>query len=155
MDGYVTKPIRVEQLFEELDRVTSDRTPTLPASPASPPAPAAVAFDHASALERVEGDLELLTDLIGIFLEDLPRQVGALHKAVEDQNPNRIEQEAHRLKGAAASLGATAVSACAERLEQSGREGNCAAAQPEWVQLEAEIARLESALRDFHPEAAR
>jgi two-component system, sensor histidine kinase and response regulator len=155
MDGYVTKPIRVEHLFEELERVTSDQLPAQPASPAPPPAPAAVAFDHASALERVEGDLELLTDLIGIFLEDLPRQVDALRKAVEDQDPNRIEQEAHRLKGAAASLGATAVSAGAARLEQSGRERNCAAAQSEWIQLEPEIARLESAFRDFHPEAAR
>ncbi len=155
MDGYVTKPIQVEKLIAELDRVTSDQPRAQIASPEPAPPAAMEAFDHVAALERVEGDLELLTDLIQVFLDDLPPHVTALRKAVEGQDARGIEQEAHRLKGAASSLGANSVAASAARLEQSGRERNSAAAQSEWVQLEAELVRLQSAFRDFHPEVAR
>ncbi len=155
MDAYVTKPIRTQELFDELDRLTSNRAPAQLPSAALDPTPATEAFDRAAALERMEGDFELLADLIQVFLQDLPQQVAALRKAVEDQDAKGIEREAHRLKGGAASLDATAVSACAARLEQSARNGNCAAARAEWVHLEAELARLELAFRDIHPEAVR
>lgn len=155
MDAYMTKPIRSQKLFDELDRLTSNHAPAQLASPALDSTPATGAFDRTAALERVEGDLELLADLIQVFLQDLPQQVAALRKAVEDQDAKGIQQEAHRLKGAAASLDATAVSACAARLEQSGRDANCAVARAEWAQLEVELARLESAFRDFHSEAVR
>jgi CheY-like chemotaxis protein len=155
MDAYVTKPIRTQELFDELDRLTSNHAPAQLAPAAPDSTPATEAFDRTAALERMEGDLELLTDLIQVFLQDLPQQVAALRKAVEDQDAKGIQREAHRLKGAAASLDATAVSASAARLEQSGRDTNYAAARAEWVQLEAELVRLESAFRDFHPEAVR
>jgi PAS domain S-box-containing protein len=155
MDAYVTKPIQSQQLFDELDRLVSDHALAQPASAALDATPATEAFDRTAALERMEGDLELLADLIQVFLQDLPQQMAALRKAVEGQDAKGIEREAHRLKGGAASLDATAVSACAARLEKSAREGNCAAARAEWVQLETELVRLESAFRDFHPEAVR
>jgi len=155
MDAYMTKPIRSQKLFDELDRLTSNHELAQLASPVLDSTPAIEAFDRTAALERVEGDLELLADLIQVFLQDLPQQVAALRKAVEDQDAKGIQQEAHRLKGAAASLDATAVSACAARLEQSGRDANCAVARAEWAQLEVELARLESAFRDFRSEAVR
>jgi len=155
MDGYVTKPIQVEKLFDELDRLTSDRPVALAAPETSQPTATPQAFDYESALERVEGDAELLNDLIGIFLDDLPNQSSALHKAVEAQDAIRIEHEAHRLKGAAGSLGAKAVAECAARLEATCRGKNLAAARSDWNLLETEIARLEPVLRELHPEAAR
>ncbi|MGO9640195.1 MAG: PAS domain S-box protein [Candidatus Acidiferrales bacterium] len=154
MDGYVTKPIRTQELFAELDRLTGNPLHEREAPPESAHAPVAEPFDFAAQMDRVEGDVELLTDLIQLFLDDLPRQVDVLRKAVEECDLKGIEREAHRLRGSAGSLGAPAVSAAAARLEKSGREGNYPAARAGWAELEGEIVRLESALRNFHPEAA-
>jgi HPt (histidine-containing phosphotransfer) domain-containing protein len=154
MDGYVTKPIRTQELFAELDRLTGNPLHEREAPSEPAPAPTAEPFDCAAQLDRVEGDVELLADLIQIFLSDLPRQVDALRKAVGEQDFKGIEREAHRLRGSAGSLGAPGVSAAAARLEQSCREGIYSAARVGWAELEGEIVRLESALRDFHPEAA-
>ena len=40
--------------------------------------PPAKSFDLALALHRVDGDAELLRDLIGLFLDDYPQQLAAL-----------------------------------------------------------------------------
>lgn len=80
-----------------------------------------VVFDQELALENVEGDSELLSELVNVFLEDLPRQMQHLQTAVENQDWNAIEREAHTLKSAAGVLGGQRVSALAADIETKCR----------------------------------
>jgi len=147
MDAYVSKPIEPQRLFETIERLV------LPASGAPPEAAAAAqtwgqAFDRAELLDRVDGDEELLAELVGIFLEDAPRQMAALKEAMEQGDITLVERQAHSLKGAAANIGARPLSAEAHRLELAAREGNLARDVAVCGRLEQELAKLSTILSD-------
>ncbi|HYH00914.1 MAG TPA: response regulator, partial [Terriglobales bacterium] len=103
MDGYVSKPIRGKELVETIESL-------LPPSTTTPPEVAAEAItDMSAALGRVGGDEELLAELAGIFIEDLPRSVSELEGAVAQRDPERVRRAAHSIKGAVLNFGASAV----------------------------------------------
>src|SRR5437879_13261288 len=58
MDGYVSKPVRAADLLEEIDKQVRRAQPTL-----------RVVLDRAALLERLEGDAELLAEMVGALLE--------------------------------------------------------------------------------------
>jgi two-component system sensor histidine kinase/response regulator len=94
------------------------------------------------ALERVDGDEELLREVARLFLDDYPRAVAEIREAISSGDARRLEREAHGLKGAAANFGAEPVVAAALHLEQLGRQGQAAGAEPGLAALEAALARL-------------
>lgn len=59
-----------------------------------------VSFDAARALDAVEGDWELMTELTEIFLEDLPQQLKDLELAIHAKDCSQIFKALHKLKGA-------------------------------------------------------
>ena len=104
-------------------------------------------FDRADLLWRVEGDAELADEVVQIFLDEGPTMLDRVRKAAASGDAAAVRFTAHALKGAAANISAHNVSAAALRLEMMGREGQLAAVQQGVATLEAEIARLEDALR--------
>ena len=60
MDGYLSKPLDPRMLFA----IVEDDAPAAAA--------AASTFDRTAALERLDGDEALLSDVIGVFLDDCP-----------------------------------------------------------------------------------
>ena len=78
-------------------------------------------FDLQELLSRVEGDRELMRELLSIFKEEFPQHHQALRKAVESMDSSRIASEAHALKGMLANLGAHSAAEAAAQLEQLGR----------------------------------
>lgn len=127
MDGYIAKPLQMEALAPFL-------TQTQPAGE--------VAFDHAAALANVEGDTELLQEIVGLFLEEAPRLLEAIRNGITEQDSPALERAAHSLKGSAASLGAAAVVPAAQALENLGRGGQFAGASDALPRLEAALAAL-------------
>ena len=103
-------------------------------------------IDHAAALRRTEGDVELLAELARIFLDEYPRLLGKVRAAVASGTPRRIEHAAHELKGCLGNLAANGGFAAAERLEILGRSGELTDAPAVAALLEAELARLAPAL---------
>lgn len=63
-------------------------------------------FDYDDFLERVDGDIDLLKEVIEIFLEDSPNLMTALRSAIRIGEAEAIEKAAHTLKGAAANISA-------------------------------------------------
>jgi CheY-like chemotaxis protein/HPt (histidine-containing phosphotransfer) domain-containing protein len=158
MDGYVAKPVRAEDLLAEIERHTAPQAES-PAEPAAPapvaaPAPGGV-LDGTALLAQVEGDTELLTELVMIFLQDCPRLVGAVREAVARGDAKALERAAHTLKGTLSNFAASAAIAVALRLEQMGREGNLAQAGEACAALEAEIERLKPLFEDTCQGVAR
>ena len=99
-------------------------------------------LDHAAALRRAEGDVELLADMARIFLADCPRLIANIRAAVAKGTLKEIEHAAHELKGCLGSFAAHRGFAAAEKLEMVGRAGPLADARAAAALVEAELARL-------------
>jgi HPt (histidine-containing phosphotransfer) domain-containing protein len=112
-------------------------------------APAAQVLDRRAALDRVEGDAEILSSLIDIFFSELPAMVENIQKAVQGGDATGLERAAHRLKGSLGVLGATGSTDGALRLEMIGRGGGTGGAAEAWKDLEHQLALLRPALKEF------
>ena len=109
-------------------------------------------LDTAGALERVDGDRELLAEIIELFQQDIDSLVQELEAAVAAKDPEAIMRTAHRLKGSVATFAAKPATAAALHLETMGREGNVADADAAFASLRTELARLQPALESLRLE---
>ncbi len=66
----------------------------------------APAVDEDALMRRLQGDTDLLKDVVRIFLEDLPTQLETLCTAIEAGEDKEIYAAAHRLKGALSNMSA-------------------------------------------------
>ncbi len=140
MDGYITKPVRFSDIQQALTGVATQlRSLAAPAATSN--------WDKAAALDRVEGDEELLQDICRIFLEESPKLMAQLRQAVAEGDPEAVSRAAHSLKGESAYLGATNVSQMAKQLETMGRDRQLLQASPIFEQLQGEMEQLSAAVR--------
>ncbi len=137
MDQVLAKPVRVAELEGILARIGAR----------GPGAPGAALFDKRAALDRVEGDEELLRETIGLLLSDLDRLLRELRDAHERGDLTVVARAAHELKGSAANCGAMAVAAAAARIEASARTGELADVQDALVHAEQDVASTVPLLR--------
>lgn len=96
-------------------------------------------LDRDAALERLDGDEELLQEIVDIFLEDAPRLFLALKQARLDRDQKTTERQAHSLKGASANVGAIHLQAISLKAESASKAGR-------WEELESLLPEIESAL---------
>lgn len=101
---------------------------------------------------RRTGDVELLREVVGLFVEEAPELLSAIREAIADRDSMKLKHAAHFLKGTVSSLGARAAREAALRLEVVGRSGDLTYAEPACAELEKEIASLTQALTDFRKE---
>ncbi|MBK6326927.1 MAG: Hpt domain-containing protein [Chloroflexi bacterium] len=71
----------------------------------SPPARKSDPIDLAYARDIVDGDLELLQEIVTLFLFDCSYQVAALQEAVASGSGNAVTAKAHRLKCSLGNIG--------------------------------------------------
>jgi HPt (histidine-containing phosphotransfer) domain-containing protein len=102
--------------------------------------------DWSAALERLQGDRELLEEIAGVFREEAPKLLAQITEAVERDDAGALKLAAHTLKGALANFAATAAVEAARRLELMAKEGDLSLAGPALATLEREIALLTPAL---------
>jgi HPt (histidine-containing phosphotransfer) domain-containing protein len=95
-----------------------------------------------SVLESLGGDRELLRDVLGILLEELPRHMAGLRQAIASGNAEAIEQMAHSIKGELSYLSLSEVSRNASDLEASGREANIVLSASLYRKLEADVLKV-------------
>ena len=108
------------------------------------------AIDIALALARMDGDVDLLKDLLALFLEGLPKMLGDLREAVTARDAKAIEFTAHELKGSVGNFAAHPAFGAALKLEAIGRDGKLCEAEQAYAELENEIDRFTSAIDKFH-----
>lgn len=80
---------------------------------------------------------------------DLPGTLAALDQAMAAMDLPALRAQAHRLKGASGSYGASQLSACAKELEVAAAEGNAEACPCLLEALRTEAARVLRALADL------
>lgn len=103
-------------------------------------------FDMTEALENMGGDMDLLKEIIEIFLEDFPNQMREIQEGIDKGDAHVVERAAHSLKGSVANFAAGRAREAAYRLEVLGREGNLGEADEALADLEKEIEGLKGAL---------
>jgi two-component system, sensor histidine kinase and response regulator len=133
--------------------MTKDGTALSKAAPGGIPAGKKVAlapfvWNRAEALERLGGDEALLRELCEIFLEESPKLMRNLRKAIEEGDASSVMRAAHSLKGEVGYLGAAGASQAAQQLEDMGAMNKLAAAPETLILLEREISGLHSSIRD-------
>ncbi len=131
MDGYLAKPIRADELYAAVE------------------GPADAPMDYDAALKRTGGKPKILGQVAHLFLEEGPRLLGDVRRALTDQNCTELERAAHTLKGSADLFGAQALVDAAWQLETMGREKTLAGADDACTALRSELERLMPALTEL------
>ena len=80
--------------------------------------------DLGRALAAMDGDREILADVVAVFLEDCPGRLAALTAAVEHGSLVEAAEVAHALKGALGAVGAHGAHGEAVELERLARAGD-------------------------------
>jgi two-component system, sensor histidine kinase and response regulator len=145
MDGYLSKPIRVQDMEEVLTSIGrrghEDTSPdeTAVRLPADP-------VDAADLLERLDGDLELLSELTEVFREDYPGQLKLAREALANSDLSGLQEVAHSLKGSLANLAANEASNLAAMIEEITSLNELISAGPKLDQLALAMDRVYESL---------
>ena len=135
MDDYVSKPMKAQILYETIERVLANDG----VQPAPKKEKANMEMDLSRAMEAVDGDAELLKELLDEFIEEIPNQLAELRAVLAEKDADQVERKAHSLKGAIGNFGASSVVDLAFELESRGREGHLDGADLVLDKLEHEL----------------
>jgi len=146
MDDYVSKPVRIEDLEEALQRSLSSMDTHNNPNPA--PNDALIDFEAIENLRalRMEGEPDPLAELIELFLSDTPKRLEQINAALKNSAAHDLESAAHSLKGSASNLGATSLAAACARLMQNARNNELAIAASAAQSVEEQFAKVKEAL---------
>ena len=142
MDGYVSKPLRPDELRAAIDLVLTSGGEAV----AGGAKPSLELVD----LERLEdttaGDPEILQEIVDLFERDLPHQIERLRTAIDQQAPDAVRAAAHELRGAVMVFGDGAAEPL-NRLEELGKAGRLDQAGELLSRAEELLAALTEKLR--------
>jgi PAS domain S-box-containing protein len=129
MDDYLSKPIRRDQLANVLASWLGKKITAVSGEhPAYSELPSRIAlpvdkklWDEELALKHLDGDKELLTDMIGLFLEEMPELLTKLYDVNSQNDLFELANVAHAIKGSVGHFCAYSISEDAARLERGAR----------------------------------
>ena len=148
MNDYISKPLRLQ----ELARALSQCQPFVShwaAVEVKPPSTQSEGLDAGVfvTLRQMLGQDQFLAEVIDIYLEDAPKLLEVMKKAVAQGKAISLQQAAHTLKSSSAVFGATSLSHFCQELEVSGSTGTWAKAAALMSQVETEYEKVQTALR--------
>ncbi len=108
-----------------------------------------VSFDPDDLIDRMMGNEILAKRVVGVFLEDAPRQLMALHDALIRHDNESGSRIAHSLWGAAANAGGDALVSLAKGIENASSVGHFEEVEQMLPKLEERFARLRPVLERF------
>jgi histidine phosphotransfer protein HptB len=103
------------------------------------------AIDNLRSLNPGDADC-FLREITGIFLRDTPQRVAELDESLASGDVEKFARAAHSIKGSSSNLGALALRAVAEKLENEARANGLAGLGALVQQLKEEFIRAENAL---------
>jgi PAS domain S-box-containing protein len=123
-DGYLPKPFSVI----DLTRVVEEKA-SCPCEAGIPAPPEQEEQGYTStlpvnideALERLEGDREILDNILNVYLRETPELVLSLERALQRQSAEDAERFAHSIKSVSANIGAGRMAGVASEIERMAR----------------------------------
>lgn len=149
MDGYLIKPIQPETLLDAVERLQLD-SGGRPKSAQSKK----VILDRAALLDRVDGDMQLLGEVTGLFRQECAPLMARAREAMESGNAGGFAREVHTLRGMFRSLSAVAAQETAGRLEELDLTENREEVQEAYALLERETQAVRAELGALAAETA-
>ncbi|EPN3614078.1 response regulator [Cronobacter turicensis] len=122
-DGYLSKPVALVSLADELSRF----------APQSAPSPPDGLPDSAQLLAAFDGDMGLLKELLGLFAEGFDELAALLDAALAAGDGDQAHRLAHKLRGEAATFGFTGLTELLLEIE-SQEPGAPSARREPWRQ---------------------
>ena len=111
-------------------------------SPKSRECPPSPTLDPEYALQNLDGDVELLSQVAQEFLIESPKLVAAIREKLAQDDAPGVERAAHNLRGALGYFGAEAATQMASQLEAIAGDGKLKQARPVFSVLEQELEQL-------------
>jgi HPt (histidine-containing phosphotransfer) domain-containing protein len=108
-------------------------------------------FDPTILLERLEEDRELFVKIMIVFLDDVPKQMGALEEALDTGDVKTVQFQTHTLKGSAGHVGATSMQDVVIKMEKAAKEGDLEQTRILVPELTQEFERIKNSLLDGLP----
>jgi two-component system, sensor histidine kinase and response regulator len=147
MDGYLSKPVRAEELFQQIESCVSGNAPAI--EPQSVVAKRSAPFDEAAFLARMGGEQDLCAQIAEAFFVEGPELITPIREALRRKDAMEVARLAHGLKGAISNFTSGAAFHSVVRLEQFAKEGDTTLAIDAFKQLERDMNDLMKALQDF------
>ena len=139
MDGYISKPARGAELSRAIGSLLAATPGGSEAAKRGDEETQLKPFDRTTLLRRLEGDTELLDEVLQIFLSDCPTMLEKIRRAAARRDAKALLFPAHALKGAAANVCASRIHAVALKLELMAKEDRLVDVESHVSALEAEI----------------
>jgi len=119
------KPIRAEQLFRQIEEISGSGIPVAAAADSRSGENASGFVNWTLARQAVNGDLNLLDQVLAAFLEEGPQLVNTMRTALASGEWKRFQRAAHTLKSALRTFGVDAADRV-EELEMIAKGGGTA-----------------------------
>ena len=147
----LTKPIKQSDLLNAIMRAVTGRSE--PGEETDRHAGLADgSLDRAAVLTLAGQDEEFVSEIIQTFLEEAPRQLGEIDRALADGDAPRLQRAAHKFKGTAMLFSARSTVEAARELEERCEASDLIGAQEEHRRLHEETARLRESLLRWNRE---
>jgi HPt (histidine-containing phosphotransfer) domain-containing protein len=121
MDGFVSKPIRPEELRVALEKRAVPSAPPTRDAGREPAEDGLEGFDPKTiaALRAMNrpGSPDVVEELLVIYRHALPDQVKGIRQAARASDFGNLVQAAHKLRGSSANMGAKAMASACGRIE--------------------------------------
>jgi two-component system, sensor histidine kinase and response regulator len=146
MDDYLSKPLEPQMLDAALQRWVANQAPvrelTAHPTPDASDALDEAAFDGAMLanlrkLETATGKM-IVAKLTELFSRNTPSRLASIRSAIAANEAERVNQEAHALKGSCLNLGARRMARFCADLEAQGQAGDLTGAASLLALVEAE-----------------
>ena len=141
MDGYVSKPLRVTDLFQAISEVLPRTESTRSAG---------VPRELEACLDAVGGDRAALQKIVTLFLEQYPVLLTQIRDAANVGDCTAAGTAAHRLSGSLGVLAARQALEAAKRVEHLSAGGDREALDTAITALEHEVAEAVGPLETFY-----
>ncbi len=105
-------------------------------------------IDLSLALKATDGDIELLREVVGSFLEEYPTLLAQLEAALQAGDNAVVQRSSHTIKGTLRLFGKSPSQELAELLEEMAASGSLENATDTYESLKLSLATLRRQLLD-------
>ena len=148
MDGYLTKPIAVESIRHEIQRVRAELSDADSGERGSQvdakrsDLDENESLDHQGIMERVGGDTDLLAEVVELLREDMPKLLDQLRATIRSRDLPAAARVAHTLKGELSNFTKKGIYLTTTELVEASRNDDAIAAGALLGKLEGQVAGL-------------
>ncbi len=147
MDEYLSKPIRAQDLFVLIEKLTGHRSAL--SGPGASDSTHQNCVDWEHAFDTVGGDRPLLQELIAVFLKDQSKMETSIEQSIQRNDEKELRLSAHSLKGALTHLGGREPARIAGELELLAKNEDLAAAKELLPKLKASLENVSREMKQF------